>query len=71
MTTLQDDPQRPATTKAKAKALTDKVTPVAALQKSQLVSQHKYNDVMTVALVADATATAAPTSAIQILLWRV
>lgn len=70
LTTLQDNPLRTDATRAKAKALTDKVAPVAALQKSQLVSQHRYNDVMTVALVADSTAVAAPIPAIQILLWR-
>jgi hypothetical protein len=71
LTTLQGDVQRSNPTKAKAKALTEKITPVVALQKNQPISQHKYNDVLTVALVAGSMAAAAQTNAIQILLWRV
>ncbi|MBX3576082.1 MAG: hypothetical protein KF723_02650 [Rhizobiaceae bacterium] len=71
LTALQQDLKRSDATKVKAKALTDNFERVVALQKSQVVSNHKYNDVMAVKLAADSTEAAAPTAAIQILLWRV
>lgn len=71
LNTIQNDTSRVAATKGKAKTLIEKLSPVVELQKNRTLAQHKFNDVLSVTLVAGTTAAAAKTQEIQILLWRV
>jgi hypothetical protein len=71
LTALQDDAQRTQIVRDKAKALVDNFQRVVGLQKSQVATQHKFNDVLLVTLVAKSTEAPPQSPAVQILLWRV